>query len=273
MSDEVKSLLSALIAKNLLVLILGIVFILIASLDGISIGDTPVNLPKTTVHVLWLLGFGLLVLGAYQTLKNRQQPSIRERSSDSTDPFATLDYLNREIQDQRQIVTKLKAALYEIGALVAGRNGDTSNQILRIISDLNLTIDDYDVSINHSGLTIQWFQERIEGWVKTIQSDAYPHIDPNEIESFRKDIRKCLDLICDNLREGVMYPPRHSNIEFQCNSASSYGAAMDEVKAAVNHELDVYPQSLAPRQRQEVIDCLVQMKQDILLHFEQDLRA
>ena len=273
MSEELKSLVNSLVAKELLPLCIGAAILIFVALNGSSIGGVTIVLTKFAVIVLMPLGISLSVIGLMPVIKAWRQPPARTQRIPVTAPSMGTN-TRKELEEQVQQITKLKQAIYDIRNIALDGGGMASNQILKIINTLNLAVRDYEAHTNQSILTVKWLEGKVEKWVEEIQSEDYPDIDPRNIEKFREDVRKCLYLIILNIKTGIMSPPRHHKIKFQCDSFFSYKAAIEKVKEAINRELQEFPQfALTHNQTKEVMDCFDEMKKSISHHFERGYNA
>lgn len=266
MSDEIKAALNTLIAKESFLFLIGAVILLFVALNGSSISGKTIVLTNLAIVVFSLLGITLMAFGCVPMIKAWRQPPAKPQRTPM--PLPVGNDFRKDLEEQLEQTTRLKQAIYEIRAIVLNERSSAANQILQIINQLNIAVMDYEISTNQSVLTVQWFRERVDTWVEAIRSEDYPYIDEVDIEKFKEDVKKCLDLVQYNIETGMMYPPRYRNIKFQCKSAYSYGAAMEQVKTAINQELQAFPQyGLNPNQIREVLDCIEEMKDGIFRHF------
>jgi hypothetical protein len=276
MRDEVQSILGELVQKtNLFILCLGILIIVLVSMDGTQVGDFSLSIQQNDRKILLPIAFILIGIGIFLSLKNSTE---RQRNSGTQNQFSAsasqekIEEYEKKVKEQESLIAALHEVAFEIREIVLrDSNNPSSIKILHALEKLGIAINKYEKNTNMAFLTAKWFLERKDGWLSSIRKEDYPRLKSVDIEAFRSSISQCLDLIEKNLIEGTHTSPNWAGIKLTNASPFVYKAVFDKIKKSINEELDCQPSpEILNSQRQELLDCIEQMAKDVTLKLSLD---
>lgn len=270
MEDEAKSFLSALVEKEaLFFFFLSFISILLIVFNNSTVGTYTLNIQPISINILTGTSVIFGGIGIWQLTKKSTKSN--QKSAISTGDNATQVILSsrKELlkitQEQKGIIESLKRSIKDIQSIAVQERSYASGRILDIIEKLNIALIDYQESSLDAQRLSQWTRVRIDIWIDKISLEDYPNIAKiGNFQLFKEDICKYLNLLCENIVSGIFKTPQKQGIKPHFDYVFAYKDALRFIRKQIILEIerDEYP-DLNQGQRQEILDCLDQIIDDI----------
>lgn len=252
--DKISELLLKLLENSSLSTLFFSVFLIILSgADKLPLGNTTLTISSQVKVILLVVGITLMLISSLTLFKDK---IFRKTKGENREISLKIQ---QELESQKRTIAKLEEIIKEIREFVGPRNDDVSLSLLDILNGVKDQAREFEKAGRESRLASQWLANH---YLSILQSTKFPDLNAQDLDEFRDEIRKYIELLVESLNKAKYITPEARDISFHVGNPFPYIKALQSFKTQIKQEVDQH-QSLRETEFERLNSCIDKLIDDI----------